>query len=71
VAVATWWLPSETREHPTDPVGPAKRVMCIDYSIGRRVVERTTVGKQGPFRSALAAYRLRDDAPGEVVFSPV
>ena len=55
---------------PIDPVGPARRVMCIDYSIGRRVLERQQVGNQGPFRSALAAYRLREGQPGEVVFSP-
>jgi hypothetical protein len=55
---------------PTDPVGSAKRVMCIDYSIGRRPLEREEVGNRGPFRSALAAYRLRNGAPGEVVFSP-
>ena len=55
---------------PTDLVGPAERVMCIDYSIGRRPMERAKVGRQGPFRSALAAYRLRDGEPGDVVFSP-
>ncbi|MEM7206172.1 MAG: hypothetical protein AAF628_38320, partial [Planctomycetota bacterium] len=56
---------------PTDPVGPAQRVMCIDYSIGRRSLERTEVGTSGPFQSALAALRLRDGEPGEIMFSPV
>lgn len=41
-------------EHPFEPLGPAKNVMCVDYSIGRRWRERAE-GQSA--RTALAAYR--------------
>jgi hypothetical protein len=56
---------------PIESLGSARRVMCIDYSIGRRPMERAQVGRTGPFQSALAAYRVSDGQPGQIVFAPV
>ncbi|MEM1154889.1 MAG: metallophosphoesterase [Pseudomonadota bacterium] len=55
----------------TDPLGPDKRVMCIDYSIGQRAYEREQLGEGGSFKSALAAYRVNEHEPNTLVFSPV
>lgn len=55
----------------TDPLGPDKRVMCIDYSIGQRAHEREQLGEGGSFKSALAAYRVNEHKPNALVFSPV
>jgi hypothetical protein len=49
---------------PHAPLGPAGKVMCIDYSIGHRQAERD---KEKPFESALAAYRWPDR---ELAFAP-
>lgn len=51
--------------NPTAPLGPAGRVMCIDYSIGHRQRERST--GTPPFDSALGAYRWPER---ELVFAP-
>ncbi|MEM9255751.1 MAG: metallophosphoesterase [Pseudomonadota bacterium] len=51
-------------------LGPQERVMCIDYSIGQRAKERR-LNPKGPFKSALAAFRITDQKPSEVIFSPV
>ncbi|MEM8561564.1 MAG: metallophosphoesterase [Pseudomonadota bacterium] len=55
----------------TDHLGPGKRVMCIDYSIGQRAYEREQLGEGGSFKSALAAYRVNEHEPNTLVFSPV
>ena len=48
---ATW----ETRG-PFDWTGPRGNVFCVDYSVGRRFVERDP-GRVGGFQGALAALR--------------
>jgi len=55
---------------PTDRLGPAKQVMCVDYSIGWRSKERARSSGDRPFRTALAAYRVSEGEPPELVFSP-
>lgn len=56
---------------PMEPLGKAKRVMWIDYWIGRRAIERNASGSSMPFKSALAAYRCNVHGEPETVFSPV
>jgi hypothetical protein len=49
---------------PEAVLGPSGRVMCVDYSIGKRSKERSGSGK---FETALAAYRWPER---QLVFSP-
>ena len=52
-------------------LGPAKRVMCIDYSIGARHKERRKGTSAGSYRTDLAAYRIHEDSEPELIFSPI
>ncbi len=42
---------------PFEWLGPRRNVFCIDYSVGRRFLERTGSDEQGAFNGALAAMR--------------
>ena len=57
-------------DHYADWCGPRKYVFCVDYSVGRRFLERAR-GSTGPFEGGLAALRwpertlVFDDREGE------
>ena len=51
---------------PRERLGRAGRVMCVDYSIGKRSQERAS--RSAGFESALAAYRWPE---AELTFSPI
>ena len=73
-AVATAWVEGKPDPWATDHYagwsGPRKNVFCVDYSVGRRFLERAR-GSTGPFEGGLAALRwpertlVFDDREGE------
>ena len=66
-------IPPTFLEHegPFNWLGPKRNVMCIDYSVGKRFLERhhgATKGSTGAFLAALRYTRHYNDVDTQLIF---